>query len=70
MASSKKREIEVAVLDLSLRSRVVAVEKEGKFRSSNHDRFARRITTSSRSKILIDATEYGDVIPLTGADIE
>lgn len=59
------------VLDLCIRSRVSKVEKQGDTVTGV------TLTTTSdsgqkqdkaiKSKILIDATEYGDVIPLTGA---
>lgn len=59
-----------AVLDLSLRSRVIAVRKQGDTVTGvtvecAGERGAQRKDIAC--KILIDATEYGDVIPLTGA---
>jgi FAD dependent oxidoreductase len=58
------------VLDLSLRSRVTKVMKDGDTVTGEgvevvtaEGRQTRRI----RSRVLIDATEWGDVIPLTGA---
>jgi hypothetical protein len=59
-----------AVIDISLRSRIVAVEKEGEIVTGVTVEFLDEEGLSSRSissSILIDATEYGDVIPLTGA---
>ena len=55
-----------SVLDVSLRSRVIAVEKIGDTVTGvtvDIDDQRRAIAC----KVLIDATEYGDVIPLTGA---
>jgi len=55
-----------SVLDLCLRSRVIAVEKNGDTVTGvtvDMDEQRRAIAC----KVLIDATEYGDVIPLTGA---
>jgi hypothetical protein len=58
------------VIDLALRSRVVEVVKEGPrvtgavIERWNPDGKPRR---SFACRILVDATEYGDVIPLTGA---
>ena len=70
-ASSRKRATARRVLDVSLRTRVVAVRKAGRHR---HRRRPSSSPTSRRDsartiacKVLIDATEYGDVIPLTGA---
>ena len=55
-----------SVLDVSLRSRVIAVEKTGDTVTGvTVDIGEQRRTIAC--KILIDATEYGDVIPLTGA---
>ncbi|MGB7159775.1 MAG: FAD-dependent oxidoreductase [Tepidisphaeraceae bacterium] len=59
-----------SVLDLSVRSRVVAVAKQGDAVTGATVEFLDEAGTSRKeiaSKILIDATEYGDVIPLTGA---
>jgi hypothetical protein len=58
------------VIDISLRSRIVGIEKEGNAVRSAVVEFLDEQGRSSRSiscGILIDATEYGDVIPLTGA---
>jgi hypothetical protein len=58
------------VLDVSLRSRVVSVAKKGDAVTGATVEFLDESGTSRKeiaSKILIDATEYGDVIPLTGA---
>ena len=55
-----------AVLDVSLRSRVIAVEKTGDTVNGvtvEMDKQRKAIAC----RVLIDATEYGDVIPLTGA---
>jgi hypothetical protein len=55
-----------SVLDVSLRSRVIAVEKIGDTVTGvtvDIDDQRRAIAC----KVLIDVTEYGDVIPLTGA---
>jgi hypothetical protein len=52
-----------AVLDLMLRTRVVRVVTDG-------NRIAAAVTSAGdelRTRVLIDATEYGDVIPLTPA---
>jgi hypothetical protein len=59
-----------APLDVSVRSRVAEVTKSGDTVDGvtievGSDDGAKR--KSIRSKVLIDATEYGDVIPLTGA---
>ena len=59
-----------ARLDVSLRSRVVEVAKTGNTITGAMIEVAGASGTqrkSIRSKVLIDATEYGDVIPLTGA---
>lgn len=58
------------LLDLSVRSRVVAVQKRGETVTGISLEVAGDGTSIRRDvacKILIDATEYGDVIPLTGA---
>ena len=58
------------VLDLSLRSRVTKVMKDGDTVTGAEVEVVMaegRQTRSIRSRILIDATEWGDVIPLTGA---
>ncbi len=55
------------VLDLSLRTRVVNVEKQGHTVTGATLAFADGTKRKLASKVLIDATEYGDVIPLTGA---
>jgi hypothetical protein len=57
-------------LDLSVRSKVVQVRKSGDAITGatvqvNNDAGTQRKQIAS--KVLIDATEYGDVIPLTGA---
>ena len=55
-----------SVLDVSLRSRVIAVENTGDTVNGvtvEMDKQRKAIAC----KVLIDATEYGDVIPLTGA---
>jgi hypothetical protein len=58
------------VLDLALRSRVTKVLKDGDTvigveveSITDHGKEARRVA----SKVLVDATEWGDVIPLAGA---
>lgn len=60
-----------AVLDVSVRSRAVKVAKNGDTVTGATIEFADDAGSTSRKsvscKILIDATEYGDVIPLTGA---
>jgi hypothetical protein len=58
------------VLDVSLRSRVTAVRRQGDTVTGATIAFADANGASQREiacRILIDATEYGDVIPLTGA---
>jgi len=55
------------VLDLSLRTRVSAVAKRGDTVTGVTLSFADGSQQNLGSKVLIDATEYGDVIPLTGA---
>jgi len=58
------------VLDLSLRSRVTKVFKDGDTVTGAEVEIVTakgKEKHSIRSKILIDATEWGDVIPLTGA---
>lgn len=56
-----------AVLDLSLCTRVAAVKKSGDAVTGATLVFADESTQDVSCKVLIDATEYGDVIPLTGA---
>lgn len=59
-----------ATLDVSLRSRVVEVAKTGKAVTGATIEFGDESGATKKSvacKVLIDATEYGDVIPLTGA---
>lgn len=56
-----------AVLDLSLRTRVAAVKKSGDTVTGTTLAFADASKQGIACKVLIDATEYGDVIPLTGA---
>ena len=59
-----------AVLDLSLRTRVVQVKKQGDTVTGVTVELANTEGTTRKDitcKVLIDATEYGDVIPLTGA---
>jgi len=59
-----------ATLDVSVRSRVVAAAKQGDAITGATVEFLDEGGTSKKeigSKILVDATEYGDVIPLTGA---
>lgn len=60
---------ERAVLDVLLRARTTAVQREdGKIVSITlEDQSASASPRTLRCKVLIDATEYGDVIPLTGA---
>ena len=58
------------VLDLSLRSRVTKVLKDGNAVTGAEVEIVTekdRQTRTIRSRILMDATEWGDVIPLTGA---
>jgi hypothetical protein len=58
-----------ATLDVSVRSHVVAVAKQGDAITGATVEFLDESGTSRKeisSRILIDATEYGDVIPLTG----
>ena len=54
-------------LDVSLRTRVVAVKKEANAIKGMTLEFANHARRDIACKVLIDATEYGDVIPLTGA---
>ncbi len=54
-------------LDLALRSRVTKVTKSGDAVTGVEIVDADKQTRSITSKVLIDATEWGDVIPLTGA---
>ncbi len=59
-----------AVLDVSLRARVVAVKKQGDTVKGVTVEFPDVVGASRKDiacKVLVDATEYGDVIPLTGA---
>ena len=59
-----------AVFDLSLRTRVVAVKKTGDTVTGVTVAFADASDATRKDiacKMLVDATEYGDVIPLTGA---
>jgi hypothetical protein len=59
-----------ATIDISLRSRITAVKKEGEAVRGATVEFAEAKGTSTKRiacKQLVDATEYGDVIPLTGA---
>ncbi|MSU28461.1 MAG: FAD-dependent oxidoreductase [Pedosphaera sp.] len=59
-----------AVLDVSLRTRVVAVQKQGNTVVGATVEFADATGATRKAvacKVLVDATEYGDVIPLTGA---
>ena len=59
-----------AKLDLSLRSRIVAVAKEGDTVTGATIQFTddggAKTSKDVACKILVDATEYGDVLPLTG----
>lgn len=57
-------------LDVSVRSRVAAVKKSGDTVTGAAVEFSagtKPIRRDIACKVLIDATEYGDVIPLTGA---
>lgn len=57
-------------LDLSLRSRVTKVAKNGDTVTGAEIEIVTpegKSTRTVRSKVLIDATEWGDVIPMTGA---
>lgn len=54
-------------IDVSLRTRVTAVKKQGDTVTGATLSFADGSTRQIDSAVLIDATEYGDVIPLTGA---
>ena len=56
-----------AVLDLSLSTRVTAVKKQSDTVKGATLTAADGSTREVASKVLVDATEYGDVIPLTGA---
>lgn len=56
-----------AVLDVSLRTRVSAVKKQGDTVTGATLTFADGSKREVASKVLVDATEYGDVIPLTSA---
>ena len=74
IADARKQAAEVAPqgrLDLLLRTKVTAVSKKGNTITgvtvsqwNEHDQNQEKRLTC---KILVDATEYGDVIPLTGA---
>lgn len=55
------------VLDLGLRSRVVAVRKAGGTVTGATIDLGGAQRKDIACKVLVDATEYGDVIPLTGA---
>jgi hypothetical protein len=58
------------VLDVSLRTRVVAVKKQGDTVTGATVEFADAAGATRKDitcRVLVDATEYGDVIPLTGA---
>jgi len=58
-----------SVLDLSLRTRVVGVKKVGDtINGATLESVDETVShqTEVRCKVLVDATEYGDVIPLTG----
>ena len=55
-----------SVLDLSLRTRVSAVRKSGDTVTGATLQFADAEPKQIACKVLIDATEYGDVIPLNG----
>lgn len=59
-----------AVLDLSLRSRVVRVQRDGGKITGADLEIATaggRVVRHVSSRVLVDATEWGDVLPLTGA---
>lgn len=59
-----------ATLDISLRSRIASVRKDGEVVRGVTVQFTDAKGSASKQiacKQLIDATEYGDVIPLTGA---
>ena len=56
-----------AVLDVSLRTRISSVKKQGDTITGATLTFADGSMQVIASKLLVDATEYGDVIPLTGA---
>jgi hypothetical protein len=56
-----------SVLDLSLRTRVSAVQKSGDTVTGVTLEFDNAEPVQIGCKVLIDATEYGDIIPLTGA---
>lgn len=58
------------VLDLCLRTRVVGVKKDGNKvvgATLVHDGVDGAPTKDVACRVLVDATEYGDVLPLTGA---
>jgi hypothetical protein len=54
-------------IDVSLRTRVSAVTKQGDTVTGTTLSFADGSTRDIACMVLVDATEYGDVIPLTGA---
>jgi uncharacterized membrane protein YebE (DUF533 family) len=58
-------------LDLALRSRVSAVSKAGETIAGvtveHRSKSGAVVTRKISSKVLVEATEYGDVLPLTGA---
>jgi hypothetical protein len=56
-----------ATLDVSLRTRVVAVKKSDDVVVGATVEFGEAQRKDIACKVLVDATEYGDVIPLTGA---
>jgi hypothetical protein len=56
-----------ALLDVSLRTRVVGVKKDGNTVQGATVILADGTRRDLTCKVLIDATEYGDVFPLTGA---
>jgi lysophospholipase L1-like esterase len=56
-----------AKLDVSLQTRVTVVKKKGNTVNGATLSFADGSSRDVSCKILIDATEYGDVVPLTGA---
>jgi hypothetical protein len=58
---------EVKNIDVSLRTRVSAVTKQGDTVTGATLSFADGSTREIVCAVLVDATEYGDVIPLTGA---
>jgi hypothetical protein len=56
-----------AVLDVSVRTKIAAVKKSGDTVTGATVEFAGGQRKDVGCKVLVDATEYGDVIPLTGA---